>query len=198
MEMEKLAIELCSKYNLDPNIQLKKKIRGLNGFNTKELLIAILSTDSIPKAALFLGYTENPVKEAIRAILKPIFIRDNYSNGGSHSGWQNTLLGVLGYRHCAKCNSIKLFKEFYGRKPTCNSCSTADSKLHKIYIKDRTPQWSDLDAINNFYTNCPKGYEVDHIIPLRGKVVSGLHVLNNLQYLTIEQNRNKNNSYSCS
>ena len=35
--------------------------------------------------------------------------------------------------------------------------------------------------------------EVDHYIPLQGYEVSGLNVIWNLQYLTIEANRVKNN-----
>jgi hypothetical protein len=59
----------------------------------------------------------------------------------------------------------------------------------------RTPAWADLDAIAEFYQNCPEGYEVDHIIPLQGKVVSGFHVVENLQYLTKTENIRKGNRY---
>lgn len=58
--------------------------------------------------------------------------------------------------------------------------------------RQRTPKWADLKAISKFYENCPEGYEVDHIYPLMGDIVSGLHVLNNLQYLKAEENRKKN------
>jgi hypothetical protein len=52
--------------------------------------------------------------------------------------------------------------------------------------------------IQGMYDYCKifKGYEVDHILPLNGKLVSGLHVLNNLQILPISENRSKSNKYT--
>lgn len=59
----------------------------------------------------------------------------------------------------------------------------------------RTPSWADLAAIRDFYMNCPRGCQVDHVIPLRGTLVSGLHVLENLQYLPKAANMAKRNSF---
>ena len=59
----------------------------------------------------------------------------------------------------------------------------------------RTPAWNDELVMRMIYEDCPVGHEVDHIIPLQGKNVSGLHVHYNLQYLTAEENRSKGNRY---
>lgn len=71
----------------------------------------------------------------------------------------------------------------------------ADTRLQQLKRHQRCPEWADKSAIIQFYLNCPDGYEVDHIIPLNGELVSGLHVLNNLQYLTVRQNRAKGNRF---
>lgn len=59
----------------------------------------------------------------------------------------------------------------------------------------RTPAWSEAVAIREFYYLCPPGHEVDHIIPLKGRLVSGLHVLANLQHLTRSANASKSNTF---
>lgn len=63
----------------------------------------------------------------------------------------------------------------------------------KDRVKKATPPWADLQAIQEIYLNCPKGYHVDHIIPLNGKEVSGLHIPDNLQYLPAIENLKKSN-----
>jgi len=56
--------------------------------------------------------------------------------------------------------------------------------------RNQTPDDADIPAMQQFYKNCPLGYEVDHKIPISK---GGLHSLENLQYLTISENRKKSN-----
>ena len=51
-----------------------------------------------------------------------------------------------------------------------------------------TPTWFCDITVSAIYDGCPEGYEVDHIVPLHK---GGLHSHENLQYLTVEENRTK-------
>ena len=62
--------------------------------------------------------------------------------------------------------------------------------LRRMRIKNQVPENADLEAIREFYKNCPKDMEVDHITPVSK---GGLHTIENFQYLTPEENRIKSN-----
>ena len=75
------------------------------------------------------------------------------------------------------------------------------SHIRKQKIKQhQTPAWADMDAINTIYKQATRKsqiegrqYHVDHIIPLNGKEVSGLHTADNLQILSASENLSKGN-----
>jgi hypothetical protein len=61
---------------------------------------------------------------------------------------------------------------------------------------DRVPPWADIGKIKEVYKLARQlGMTVDHVIPLRGKYVSGLHVHNNLQLLPAAVNFSKGNKF---
>ena len=73
--------------------------------------------------------------------------------------------------------------------------SSYSAKRRAIKLK-ATPKWADLYKIKCFYDSRPEGYHVDHIVPLQGERVCGLHVLENLQYLTAAENLSKGNKFN--
>ena len=77
-------------------------------------------------------------------------------------------------------------------RPLWNA-QTAKYRAAKL---QRTVGWSDDLVISMIYQDCPEGYHVDHIIPLQGENVSGLHVAWNLQYLPASDNFSKGNRFA--
>lgn len=75
--------------------------------------------------------------------------------------------------------------------------------VHRYAAKrHRTPAWADQKKIERFYADAQAMTEwlgepvhVDHIVPLQGKRVSGLHVHENLQLLPGRENCQKSNSF---
>lgn len=75
------------------------------------------------------------------------------------------------------------------------------ARARKEHIKQATPLWADIDAIAAIYCEARRvteqtgvSHDVDHIIPLRGVNVCGLHVTENLQILPATINRGKDNN----
>lgn len=85
----------------------------------------------------------------------------------------------------------------YGKRWSKNNrpkLRARDAKRRSAKLQ-RTPSWAKLDKIQEIYQNCPEGYQVDHIVPLQGASVSGLHVEYNLQYLPAKENLSKGNKW---
>lgn len=73
----------------------------------------------------------------------------------------------------------------------------------KKHVKQRTPAWSDMTKVKSYYNVCAffnevngyVKYHVDHIIPMQGDIVSGLHVHTNLQIMPWRDNVAKKNKF---
>lgn len=120
------------------------------------------------------------------------------------------LLFIYGYKYCTACKETKLLSQFdnnkssyWGKADHCKICFYKETKpfaaaktvKRQCDIDLRIPKWSNIQEIEEFYSRCPVGHHVDHIIPLKGKIVSGLHVINNLQYLSAQSNLEKSNKF---
>jgi hypothetical protein len=89
------------------------------------------------------------------------------------------------------------YREWSARNPEKEAARAAKRRAAKIKA---TPRWADQEKIKFFYSMACEmtkkhgvQYEVDHIIPLRGKNVCGLHCEQNLQVITAEENMRKGN-----
>ena len=105
---------------------------------------------------------------------------------------------------CLICNK-SVFRQ--GKK----ACSPTHEKIiagkigagyYKEHRNKQKPIWRDIDKISLIYEECEKisketgiPHHVDHIIPLRGKNVSGLHVHQNLRIISASENMSKSNKF---
>ena len=90
-------------------------------------------------------------------------------------------------------------KKWREDNPDKNAAKTARRRAAQL---NRTPTWADMDEIKLIYKQAAslqkllkKPLHVDHIIPLQGKNVSGLHVAENLQIIGAKDNMSKSNTW---
>ena len=84
-------------------------------------------------------------------------------------------------------------QRYIDRHPGRLAMHTAAYRAQKIKA---TPKWLTEEhhkQIAEIYATCPKDCDVDHVVPLRGKNVSGLHVPWNLEHMEKLDNMSKGN-----
>lgn len=89
--------------------------------------------------------------------------------------------------------------EYYRGNRERSANNTAKRRAAKL---QRTPDWADHELITLFYAEAQAltdmtgvEHHVDHIVPLQGETVSGLHVATNLQVITAAANLQKGNAW---
>jgi hypothetical protein len=100
-----------------------------------------------------------------------------------------------------KKSNAKKTRDWFKKHPVKVLEQSSRKRATKL---NRTPLWlnsGDLFEIECVYTyakslnNIGLNYHVDHIIPLRGKKVSGLHIASNLQVIPAIENLIKSNKF---
>ena len=98
----------------------------------------------------------------------------------------------------AKRASDKKYRDCNKDKRNAQKAERRASKLQQ------TPSWANLKLISKFYKLAKEltdktgiEHHVDHIIPLQGLTVSGLHIESNLQVIPAKDNLRKSNKLSC-
>lgn len=99
----------------------------------------------------------------------------------------------------------KEYLKEYNRQYARDNRDMMSRKTRNYILKKQraAPKWlteyqkKEIEKFYSFSRNvsCTTKYEVDHIVPIRGKRVCGLHVPWNLQVITQEANRKKSNTY---
>lgn len=109
----------------------------------------------------------------------------------------NTLRRVKQY-DCYSCHQVSRKKHIktYSKTPKGREFKKHHRLLYKARLVTQCPPWADRKAIAEVYRKASKlGLEVDHVVPLKGISVCGLHVENNLQIITAEENSAKRNHF---
>ena len=101
-----------------------------------------------------------------------------------------------------QANKNKVASSWQKRNSSSVNANTRKYQASKI---NRTPSWlskEQLLEVKDFYKMAkelelvfPWKQHVDHIVPLQGKTISGLHVPWNLQIIPAKENMIKNNRY---
>lgn len=121
-----------------------------------------------------------------------ILKRTNAYNRGHK---EETRIRMISYRQKHKKQRYDYNKKW--KKDNSGLVSISNLKFHylrKQRIRKNLSQ-KEIEAIKQFYIHCPKGYQVDHIVPLLGKETKGWHELKNLQYLTAKENMSKGSKF---
>lgn len=71
--------------------------------------------------------------------------------------------------------------------------NAAYAAKHRAKRLNAIPTWANLAAIERLYMAAASAMHVDHVHPLQGKTVCGLHVANNLRLGTPLENLKKGN-----
>lgn len=99
--------------------------------------------------------------------------------------------------------NAEILDEYHRRYRRDNAGKIAANNIARIRSeRQATPSWANFEKINAIYAEAKRLFEldgierhVDHVVPIKHKLVCGLHVEHNLQILTAAENMAKKNRF---
>ncbi len=186
-----------------------------------EFCEAVMILETINKIAEFYEIDRTVIRRRLKEYL-PCYSKLNCIGNRT---LRLSLLEQVNSAYCNKCSRVKELTEFHksnantnGIRYVCAECDNSNRDLNyhrqynKIHYENNKAYYYNKkqirrtrltlastrfgqEGLNEFYLNRPPGMHIDHIIPVNHPLVSGLHNIFNLQYLSPEQNLRKSNKF---
>lgn len=111
----------------------------------------------------------------------------------SQKKYINTDKGKAVYKRYWQSEKGRILLSLYWQSLKGRAISRKNAAERRSLIRSQKIKDFYVEEIKNIYSECPFGYEVDHILPIKHEDMCGLHVPWNMQYLPISVNRSKSN-----
>jgi hypothetical protein len=157
-----------------------------NGHTSKRYTVSTMCQEcSIINNKLWL---KNPDKKKKSADNKKKWVNNNK---------EKNLIYQKEWRKNNKAKVNEYYSKWYSKEHNRESCY--QKRLNRLYDIDKRTIKKYLPEIYSIYRECKRrrwlgeDIHVDHIVPLKGENVSGLHVPWNMRIISAEENRKKSN-----